>query len=444
MRDETTAQRALAQSKADTLTGVFRQFHERWPDPNRGIGVESYPQYAEIYERIIKHGLFERRERFKRAFTEWSGNDLLNLNAAFDVAIRDIEERLDPVNDILDRLPFGAGQDRLRITVRRLHPELLTAFRKELRYLGSNVTEDLTHEQVEERFTRLRAFMGRLREPGVANQAEVRASLPGRGIREGRWRARPPCGERVAAARFPAHPGGAARQGHSAGAAHEPSACGHQASGRILVHHSAGGARAAAAEGGGLKQPGDVLADIQRRLDRTWHESIAGDESSWPHAFPLGTPVGEELQRTFTAVQQEVFSWRDWSAARSVSLRFATRRVAGTDQTLPTHLLVPNVQTAAQLCGREWTDRLARGEARLARVRDDFPHAGTAKLIRQLDAYAEVDFRPAVDRRALVPRAHRHRADAATGADRGAALEVAEYQTTAGAHTRRRGDARTR
>jgi uncharacterized protein YPO0396 len=124
LRDETTAQRALAQSKAATLTGVFRQFHEKWPDPNRGTEVESYPQYAEIYERIIKHGLFERRERFKRAFTEWSGNDLLNLNAAFDVAIRDIEERLDPVNDILDRLPFGAGQDRLRITVRRLHPEL--------------------------------------------------------------------------------------------------------------------------------------------------------------------------------------------------------------------------------------------------------------------------------------------------------------------------------
>ena len=174
MRDETTAQRALAQSKADTLTGVFRQFHEKWLDPNRGIGVESYPQYAEIYERIIKHGLFERRERFKRAFTEWSGNDLLNLNAAFDVAIRDIEERLDPVNDILDRLPFGAGQDRLRITVRRLHPELLTAFRRELRYLGSNVTEDLTHEQVEERFIRLRTFMGRLREPGVAGQVSYR------------------------------------------------------------------------------------------------------------------------------------------------------------------------------------------------------------------------------------------------------------------------------
>ena len=141
-----------------------------------------------------------------------------------------------------------------------------------------------------------------------------------------------------------------------------------------------------------MKQPGDVLADIQRRLDRTWHQSVAGDESSWPHAFPFGTPVGEELQRTFTAVQQEVFAWRDWSEARSVSLRFATRRVAGTDQTLPTHLHVPDVQTAAQLCGREWTDRLARGEVRLARVRDDFPHAATATLIRQLDAYAEVDF----------------------------------------------------
>lgn len=141
-----------------------------------------------------------------------------------------------------------------------------------------------------------------------------------------------------------------------------------------------------------MKQPGDVLADIQRRLDRTWHESIAGDESSWPHAFPLGAPVGEELQRTFTAVQQEVFAWRDWSEARSVSLRFATRRVAGTDQTLPTHLHVPDLQTAAQLCGREWTDRLARGEVRLARVRDDFSHAATAKLIRQLDTYAEVDF----------------------------------------------------
>jgi hypothetical protein len=141
-----------------------------------------------------------------------------------------------------------------------------------------------------------------------------------------------------------------------------------------------------------LKQPGDVLAEIQRRLDRTWHESIAGDESNWPHAFPLGTPVGEELQRTFAAVQQEVFAWRDWSAARSASLRFATRRVAGTDQTLPTHLHVPDVQTAAKLCGHDRTARIARGQVRFARVRDEFPHAATGKLIRQLDAYTDVDF----------------------------------------------------
>ena len=75
------------------------------------------------------------------ASSEWSGQDLVPLTGAFDTAIEEIEDRLRPINEILATLPFGAGRDRLKISLRRLHRDDSTAFRKELKALSSGATE---------------------------------------------------------------------------------------------------------------------------------------------------------------------------------------------------------------------------------------------------------------------------------------------------------------
>ena len=154
------------------LEGIFERFNDRWPDPNRGTAVSSYPEYAEILDGIIHHGLSERRQVFKQHFQQWSGNDLKLLGDAFEEALEDIHDRLDPVNDILRDLPFGASGDRLRITVRQLHPQALTVFRRELRQLSSNVEDDWDDERTDERFTRLRAFVMSLAESDGASRRD--------------------------------------------------------------------------------------------------------------------------------------------------------------------------------------------------------------------------------------------------------------------------------
>ncbi|WP_233258179.1 SbcC/MukB-like Walker B domain-containing protein [Micromonospora sp. S4605] len=78
-------------------------------------------------------------------------------------SIEEIEERLEPINDILRGLPFGANRDRLRIRLRRLTPEAVVQFRRQLRVLSSGATRELPENQVEQRFRELQQFMGRIR-----------------------------------------------------------------------------------------------------------------------------------------------------------------------------------------------------------------------------------------------------------------------------------------
>ena len=172
LRTEAATEQDRAEALRAQLEGIFERFNDRWPDPNRGTAVSSYPEYAEILDGIIHHGLSERRQVFKQHFQQWSGNDLKLLGDAFEEALEDIHDRLDPVNDILRDLPFGASGDRLRITVRQLHPQALTVFRRELRQLSSNVEDDWDDERTDERFTRLRAFVMSLAESDGASRRD--------------------------------------------------------------------------------------------------------------------------------------------------------------------------------------------------------------------------------------------------------------------------------
>ena len=76
---------------------------------------------------------------------------------------QEIRQRLDPVNTILERLPFGAHRDRLRIDLRELHRDDIVKFKKELRILSRVNADDFTDEQIQNWFKRLRKFMSAIR-----------------------------------------------------------------------------------------------------------------------------------------------------------------------------------------------------------------------------------------------------------------------------------------
>ncbi|PZE60308.1 hypothetical protein DEJ24_06185 [Curtobacterium sp. MCPF17_001] len=145
------------------LTTTFERYQDAWPDPNLGTGVASYPDYRAILDKIVATGLHARRSEWRRRLSQWSGEDLVPLSGAFDRAVVEIEERLEPVNEILRDLPFGANRDRLKIVIRRVTREDVTQFRRELRALSASVDTELTDDVLETRFRRLRRFMAVIR-----------------------------------------------------------------------------------------------------------------------------------------------------------------------------------------------------------------------------------------------------------------------------------------
>jgi uncharacterized protein YPO0396 len=174
LAERTSRAREKAAGATVTLVGIFEQFQSRWPDPNRGVGVDSYPEYRDILDKIVATGLAERGQEWRHRLSEWSGQDLVPLAGAFGAALDEIRARLDPVNDILATLPFGPANDRLRISLRVLHSDDVARFRRQLTHLASGVTADVSDEQAEQRFLQLRSFIALIRKPdGGARPAGV-------------------------------------------------------------------------------------------------------------------------------------------------------------------------------------------------------------------------------------------------------------------------------
>jgi hypothetical protein len=141
-----------------------------------------------------------------------------------------------------------------------------------------------------------------------------------------------------------------------------------------------------------------VLADVERRLARTWavevtDTSAAAGESAWPHAFPLGQPTGATLADDFVATAQAAATWRTFANRHGVALRLRSRRVSGTDQELPTHVVVPDVDAAARLVAGAWQDRLVRGRRRAAVLANRYPRlTDPARMLAAVDTLTDVDF----------------------------------------------------
>jgi uncharacterized protein YPO0396 len=145
------------------LARIFDAYQLKWEDPNLGRDAAAYPDYARVLDNIVSSGLHTKRDEWRRRLTQWSGQDLVPLSGAMDAAIEDIEDRLEPINHILATLPFGAGRDRLQMKLRRLTPEHVTQFRRDLRTLSSAATKGVDDAQMERRFLELQQFMAQLR-----------------------------------------------------------------------------------------------------------------------------------------------------------------------------------------------------------------------------------------------------------------------------------------
>lgn len=143
-----------------------------------------------------------------------------------------------------------------------------------------------------------------------------------------------------------------------------------------------------------MKTPEEVVADIERRLADTWADVLTGsDTAKWPHSFPLGQHSGSELREGFGAVPAAVLRWREWATETGLVVRFGTRRVHGTEQELPTHVAVADIDAAATVCGGDWPQRLDRARQRHEILRERYRHAAVkSSVVRAVEALSDLDF----------------------------------------------------
>ena len=141
-----------------------------------------------------------------------------------------------------------------------------------------------------------------------------------------------------------------------------------------------------------MKSPVDLTAAIERRLARTWHLDVSGAGVSWPHTLALGRFASAEIAGSFAATQSQIGELRSWAATHRLEVRDESRKVAGTTQLVPSHIVVPDLDIAAAVAGLQWVRRVADGRRRSALLRTAHgPNAAIPGVVRAFAGASDID-----------------------------------------------------
>jgi uncharacterized protein YPO0396 len=170
------AEKAIAQSK-QALNDIFSTFLERWPNPNLGTDPDaSYGDFDRLLTDLETSGLYELETEWRDSLLKLSGNDLTGLDSELAAAVREIRDRIDPINRILAELPFADDNHRLRIDPQESHSAVRARFRKELRDVRAFIDQAATDDDRESAYDRMRKVIDRIRRaaPDFADLVDVR------------------------------------------------------------------------------------------------------------------------------------------------------------------------------------------------------------------------------------------------------------------------------
>ncbi len=139
-----------------------------------------------------------------------------------------------------------------------------------------------------------------------------------------------------------------------------------------------------------MRETEDVLAAVCRRLDSDWPDPDQG--TRWPLRVSLRAASRTDAEADFRTVHAWATRWQEWVSDRPASLVWTNRRVHGTTQPLPTHLVVANIDAAAALGGPPWPARIAQTRQRRALLADQFPHIEASPTVRAAVSLTDTDF----------------------------------------------------
>ena len=149
------------------LTDTFKFFARDWGEhlsASFGTGVESAAQYEQLYHDIISEGLPQREEEFREYFNNRSYERFSDLLQMLEEERRAIEERILPLNQILDDVPFDNGS-HLKLEVRTSVPEEARTFRTDLKNALGNAYIKQTPEQMAASYKALERVVDALNDP---------------------------------------------------------------------------------------------------------------------------------------------------------------------------------------------------------------------------------------------------------------------------------------
>ncbi|UJP38874.1 ATP-binding protein [Cellulomonas palmilytica] len=176
LADRHAAQQAIS-TQRDALRRTFETFVERWRDPNLGTDPEgSYIDFERILIELETNALHELESEWRKSLLRLSGNDLTDLHSALARSVREIKDRIRPVNEILAELPFADDHHRLRIDARDTQSTVVARFRKELRDLRELLATEANDAERERRYFRMSRLIDRIRRhsPDYADLVDVR------------------------------------------------------------------------------------------------------------------------------------------------------------------------------------------------------------------------------------------------------------------------------
>ncbi|GAA5092359.1 ATP-binding protein [Microbacterium yannicii] len=174
--DQRAAQEAVAEQR-ESLRRTLSGFLDRWPNPNLLADPDhSLGDFERILTDLETSGLHELEAEWRDSLLKLSGNDLTNLDSTLSRSLREIRDRIEPINVIMRDLPFYDDDHRLQITPRENQSEVRRRFRRELREVRALIEAVATDEERERAYHRMSRLINRLRRsaPDFAELVDVR------------------------------------------------------------------------------------------------------------------------------------------------------------------------------------------------------------------------------------------------------------------------------
>lgn len=176
VEDRRAAQQALVEQR-EALRRTLENYLESWPNPSLLADPDtSVADFERILIELETSGLHELEAEWKASLLTLSGNDLTNLESTLSRSLREIRDRIEPVNRIMSDLPFSDDDHRLQIVARENQSEARRRFRRELREVRGLVDSVSGDEERGRAYDRMARLIGRIRRtaPEYAELVDVR------------------------------------------------------------------------------------------------------------------------------------------------------------------------------------------------------------------------------------------------------------------------------